>query len=95
MGNQAHLRPRIQRRLCQGIPLFARGTIGNIAHRVNRFLRAAGSDHQPLASQLAFARQRLPYMSADFSGLQHAPHPAQTGCHASQRRTGKKHTALL
>ena len=66
------------RRRGDGKPLFAGGPVGDVAHRIDRFVGRPGGNQDPLAGK----RARLRRMQEAFGGggdFHRLRHPADTG----------------
>ena len=72
-GNQNHLRATRQSGLRDRIPHFAAGAIGNVPHRIKRFLRRSGGHQNSFAFQIAPLNQKLLHKIGDLRRFHQPP----------------------
>ena len=77
-----------RRRTGQGVPLFPRGTVSEVAHRVERLARAARADHDLAARQVGLGRPARQHPAADLEDLHRVRQPALAGVDAGEAAHG-------
>ena len=96
-GNKRDLCPQLSQSRRNGMALLARGAVGDVAHRVNRFMRGAGGHDGRSALQGLWPL--IQQCGNGFDDLQRLGHAAKTRLallrHLAGHRTDKKHTVFF
>ncbi|MPN42888.1 hypothetical protein SDC9_190446 [bioreactor metagenome] len=93
-GDEGDLGAGIQCSLSDSVALLARGTVGDNAHRVYGFLRAAGSDHHTFTRKRGFAAEQEAQLGDDIYRFFKAPGAGEPRSQVAFYRANKEGAAF-
>ena len=95
-GNERDSRARRRRRRRDGVALLARGTIGDVAHRIDGFMRRAGrDDHMPSCQRADDANRRQRQTRVALQRMLDRGHDLQRLAHAAGAIFAAGHLAVI